>query len=97
MKTTNVAEHFRIGIIAGIVAGMVMPILRLETLWSAVIKAAFILMVLFELWQKIQSTNPNYLKLKWLDCICDIVAGWIGFSVPVAVMCLSVIGMRLPV
>jgi len=29
----------------------------------------------------------DYLKAKWLDCIVDIMAGWIAFSVPVTILC----------
>lgn len=89
MKLSNTKEHARIGFIAGVLAGFALPVLRMETLWLPVIIAAFVLMVLFELWQWKVSTNPNYLKLKWLDCIVDILAGWIAFSIPVAILCLG--------
>jgi len=87
MKLSNTTEHLKVGAIAGIATGMLLPILHMEPLWLAVIIAAFVLMVLFELWQWKVSTNPNYLKLKWLDCIVDIMAGWISFSVPMVILC----------
>ena len=87
MKLSNTKEHAKIGFIAGVLAGFVLPILHLEALLLPVIIAAFVLMVLFELWQWKVSTNPNYLKLKWLDCIVDIAAGWIAFALPVVVLC----------
>lgn len=89
MKLTNAKEHARIGFIAGVLTGFALPVLRMETLWLHVIITAFVLMVLFELWQWKVSTNPNYLKLKWLDCIVDILAGFITFAIPVVILCLG--------
>jgi hypothetical protein len=90
MKLSNTKEHAKIGFQAGILAGFVLPILHMEKLWLPVIIAAFVLMALFELWQWKLSTNPNYLKLKWLDCLVDITAGWLAFSLPVVVLCLGI-------
>jgi uncharacterized membrane protein YedE/YeeE len=90
VKLTNAKEHARIGLIVGILTGFALPVLHLETLLLPVIIAAFVLMVLFELWQWKVSTNPNYLKLKWLDCLLDIAAGWIAFALPVVVLCLGI-------
>jgi len=90
MKIPNTQEHAKIGFIAGILTGFALPALRMETLWLPVIIAAFALMVLFEVWQWKLSTNPNYLKLKWLDCIVDILSGWIAFALPVVVLCLGI-------
>jgi hypothetical protein len=87
MKLSNTKEHARIGFIAGVLTGFALPVLHLDTLWLPVIIAAFVLMVLFEVWQWKVSTNPNYLKLKWLDCIVDILSGWIAFALPVVVLC----------
>jgi len=87
MKLSNTTEHLKVGAYAGVTTGFLLPILHMEMLWLAMIITAFVLMVLFELWQWKMSANPNYLKLKWLDCIVDIMAGWIAFSVPVTILC----------
>ena len=90
MKLTNTKEHLRIGFIAGLLTGFALPILHMETLWLAVGIIALVLMIGFELWQMKVSTNPNYLKLKWLDCLLDIAAGWIAFALPVALLCSTI-------
>jgi hypothetical protein len=94
MKLSNTKEHAKIGFQAGILAGFVLPILHMEKLWLPVIITAFVLMVLFELWQWKLSTNPNYLKLKWLDCIVDILSGWIALALPVVVLCFGIMRIK---
>lgn len=89
MKLSNTTEHARIGFIAGLLAGFVLPILHMEKLWLAFSIAGLVLMIGFEFWQMKVSTNPNYLKLKWLDCLLDILAGFIAFSIPVVILCLG--------
>ena len=88
MKLSNTKEHARIGFIAGLLTGFLLLMLHRETLWLATIVSFGALLLGFELGQwAANGFSKAYLKEKWLDCIVDIAAGFVAFSLPVMILC----------
>ena len=80
MKLSNTMKHFSFATLAGAFNGMAIRFVEVPE--AAVFNSiAFLLFTIaFELAQKLQSTDPNYLGKKWLDSLIDILAGNAGFN-----------------
>ena len=81
MKLTNTILHAAVGLLVGLVGAGIQSLVNLipntvfEIGWFVVAVMMFFA-VRYEIWQENMSplSTREYLKLKWLDCIVDVLA-----------------------
>ena len=81
MKLTNTWKHAAVGLLVGLAGAGIQALVNLipntvfEIGWFVVAVMLFFA-VRYEIWQENNSGMPTdaYIRLKWLDCIVDVVA-----------------------
>jgi len=93
MKLTNTILHAAVGLLVGLVGAGIQALVNLipNTVFYIgwfVVAVMLFFAVRYEIWQENNSplSTCEYLKLKWLDCVVDVV---------VAVVCCAFVLWRL--
>ena len=79
MRLSNTLKHFMIGIIVGAFVAFLLDCfgVGIASLFSCFV--FFLGTIAYESGQNFNSLDDNYIKNKWLDILCDILAGNAGY------------------